>query len=101
MRIFRILPTTVWAVLEFDGVNRIPQRFAIDWVQIGSNGQTYSGDRLVNSNYNAYGAEILAVADGVVAKIQDGIPENTPGDHRAIPITLDTAGGKLCPPRSG
>ncbi len=80
-------------VLEFDGVNRIPQRFAIDWVQIGSNGQTYSGDRLVNSNYHAYGAEILAVAEGVVAKIQDGIPENTPGDHRAVLITLDTAGG--------
>ncbi|MCH8021612.1 M23 family metallopeptidase, partial [candidate division KSB1 bacterium] len=81
------------AVLEFDGVNRIPQRFAIDWAQTGSDGQTYSGDRLANSNYHAYGAEILAVADGMVAKIQDGIAENIPGDHRAVPITLDTAGG--------
>ena len=80
-------------VLEFDGVNRIPQRFAIDWVQVGSNGQTFSGNRLINSNYHAYGAELLAVSDGVVVNTQEGIPENTPGDHRAVPITLDTAGG--------
>jgi murein DD-endopeptidase MepM/ murein hydrolase activator NlpD len=34
------------------------------------------------------------VADGVIASVKDGIPENIPGaTSRAVPITLDTVGG--------
>jgi hypothetical protein len=82
------------AVLVVDGGAHIAQRFAIDWVQLGPNNATFNGDAKDNKSYYAYGEEILAVADGVVSAINDGLPENVPGlTSRAIPITLETAGG--------
>jgi murein DD-endopeptidase MepM/ murein hydrolase activator NlpD len=37
---------------------------------------------------------VLAVADGVIVSIKDGIAENTPlSPTRAVPLTLDTFGG--------
>jgi hypothetical protein len=82
------------ALLAVDGAARIAQRFAIDWVQLGPGEATFHDDPKDNRNYYAYGKEILAVADGVVVDIKDGLPENVPGiTSRAIPITLDTAGG--------
>ena len=63
----------------FEGTPRIAQRYAIDWVRLGDNGQTYRGDREgKNRSYYSYGAEVLAVANGVVVEVKDGIPENTP-----------------------
>jgi hypothetical protein len=61
------------------GKAHIAQRFAIDWLQLREDGQTFTGDRLKNENYRCYGAEALAVADAVVVAVKDGIPENTPG----------------------
>lgn len=70
------------------------QRFAIDWVKIDDQNRTYRGDSLANSSYYAYGNEALAVGDGVVTEVKDGIPENVPGiTSRAVPITLETVGG--------
>ena len=48
-----------------------------------------------NSNYYAYGTELLAVADGVVAATKDSIPENVPGGQRAVKIDMVTVGGNL------
>jgi N-acyl-D-amino-acid deacylase len=82
------------AGIAIDGTARTPQRFAIDWVQLGPNNSTFDGDPKDNTHYYAYGEEVLAVADGVVSAIKDGIPENVPGPtSRAVPITLDTIGG--------
>jgi N-acyl-D-aspartate/D-glutamate deacylase len=82
------------AFLLVDGAGHIAQRFAIDWVQLGPNNATFDGDQKDNKSYYAYGEEILAVADGVVSAVKDGLPENVPGlTSRAIPITLETAGG--------
>ena len=68
--------------------------FAIDWAKIDQRGEPYSGDPLKNASYYGYGAEVLAVADAVVASIKDGIPENVPGEKsRAVPITMGTVGG--------
>ena len=69
-----------------------PERFAIDFVQFGANGMTYSGDPKKNQSYHCYGADALAVDDGVVVATKDGIPENIPGSL-AIPITLGNMGG--------
>jgi len=72
----------------------ISQRFAIDWVKLGDDGQTYHGDKLDNKNYYAFGSDALAVADGIVTEVKDGIPLNVPGvNSRAVPITLETVGG--------
>ena len=87
----------------FEGTPRIAQRYAIDWVRLGDNGQTYRGDREgKNRSYDSYGAEVLAVANGVVVEVKDGIPENTPpADSRTVPpavklavdITMETVAG--------
>jgi murein DD-endopeptidase MepM/ murein hydrolase activator NlpD len=82
------------AMIPVGGNARISQRFAIDWVRLGENGRTFSGDAKDNKNYRAYGSEALAVADGVVTEVKDGIPENVPGvNSRAVPITLETVAG--------
>lgn len=82
------------ALIPIDGHAAIAQRFAIDWVRIRDEGKTFQGDEKDNKNYYAYGSEALAVADGVVTEVKDGIPQNIPGpESRAVPITLETVGG--------
>jgi len=82
------------AVIPLEGSARVPQRFAIDWVQLREDGKTWAGDQLKNESYRAYGADLLAVTDSTVVGVKDGIPENIPGaNSRAVPITLETVGG--------
>jgi hypothetical protein len=83
------------SVIAMDGEARIPQRFAADWVKLGDDGLVArNGDLSQNANYYTYGAEALAVADGVVVGVKDGIPENVPQTkERAVPITLETIPG--------
>jgi murein DD-endopeptidase len=82
------------AMIMIDGRAWIAQRFAIDWVRLRDDGETFKGDKKNNKNYRAYGSDVLAVADAVVATIKDGIPENVPGENsRAVPMTLETLGG--------
>jgi hypothetical protein len=82
------------ALIPINGHAYISQRLAIDWVQAYPDGKMYKGDPSDNRNYRAYGAEIHAVADGVVTQVGDGIPQNTPGAKSlAVPITLETVGG--------
>jgi murein DD-endopeptidase MepM/ murein hydrolase activator NlpD len=77
-----------------NGKARIAQRFATDWTRIGADGLAFRGDPSKNTNWSAYGAEVLAVADGTVVDVRDGIPENDPtADKKAVPITLETVGG--------
>jgi len=87
----------------FEGTPRIAQRYAIDWVRLGDNGKTYHERQGKNSNYYSYGADVLAVADGVVVEVKDGIPENTPpADSKdgtppavtlAVDMTMETVAG--------
>jgi hypothetical protein len=82
------------AHMIIDGVIHFAQRFAIDYVLVGADGKTFSGDAKKNQSYHCYGADVIAVADGVVAAARDGIPENVPDPTaRAVKMTLDTAGG--------
>jgi murein DD-endopeptidase len=82
------------AMIPLNGRPSIAQRFAIDWVKVGANGRMFDGDEKDNKAYASYGSEILAVADGIVASIKDGIPENVPGiTSRAVPITPETIAG--------
>ena len=73
------------ASFAVDGRLRIPARFAIDWIRLGDDGQSVHGDRSILSNHYGYGAEMLAVADGMVAGVVAGLPEPT------ISVTPDTA----------
>jgi hypothetical protein len=58
-----------------DGKARIPGRFAIDWVRLGADG-TYAAETTAANDRNGYGAEVLAVADGLVVHAMDDIADN-------------------------
>jgi murein DD-endopeptidase len=79
------------SILAIDGHIYSPERFAIDWVKVGPNGDSHDGTAR-NENWWGYGEPILAVADGEVTQVVDGIPENTP---RVLPkpVTLDNIAG--------
>src|SRR5271165_5445572 len=82
------------AMIVVDGAPHISQRYAIDWVQIGEDNLTYTGDPKDNHSYHCFGAAAHAIAEAVVVEVKDGIPENTPGaSSRAVPITLETVAG--------
>jgi murein DD-endopeptidase len=88
-----------------DGKARIAQRFATDWTRVGADGLAFRGDPAKNTNWSAYGAEVLAVADATVADVKDGVPENDPAsEKKAVPINLETVGviaGCHVPPSPG
>ena len=75
------------AWFAIDGRARIPARFAIDWIRLDDDGRVRRGDASTLTNAPGYGAEVLAVADGVAVAVVDGVPEPT------TPITLDNAAG--------
>jgi murein DD-endopeptidase len=80
--------------IVMDGTPHIAQRYAIDWVQIGEDNKTYRGDAKDNHSYHCFGVDALAVGDGLVVELKDGIPENTPNAaSMAVPITLATIAG--------
>jgi hypothetical protein len=82
------------ALNPVDGRERIAQRFAIDWMCLGPDGRLFHGDSKSNANFYDYGAEVLAVADGRISDLKDGLPENAgsnePGSRH---ITLDNVVG--------
>jgi hypothetical protein len=80
------------ALIPIGGHARIAQRFAIDWLQIGGDDQTFTGDPTNNASYHAFGQQALAVAAGTVVEVKDGIAENVP--HKLpTDVTLDNVGG--------
>jgi hypothetical protein len=82
------------ALLPIGGRTFLAQRFATDWVRVAPDDRVFAGDPAANASYLGYGAEVLAVADGVVESVKDGIAENVPGTaQRAVPMTLETIGG--------
>jgi hypothetical protein len=80
------------AFMVANGQIFFPERFAIDFVQIGADGKTYRGDPKDNRSYHAYGADIIAVADGRIVDAKSGIKDNVPGST-AGPISMATIGG--------
>ena len=78
----------------------IAQRFAIDFQKVDSGGNILPSpfpDEITNKMFYGYAAEVLAVADGKIVFIKDGIPENVPqasGEIKpAVPITRETTAG--------
>jgi murein DD-endopeptidase MepM/ murein hydrolase activator NlpD len=59
------------------------QRRAADLLVVGADGKTHRTDGKTNADYLAYGQEVLAVADGTVVTVIDGVPENQPGHRNA------------------
>lgn len=80
------------SIFAIDGFIHSPERFAIDWVKVGPNGDAHHDGTARNENWWGYGEPIHSVADGEVTQVVDGIPENTP---RVLPsvVTLDNIAG--------
>jgi len=70
------------AIYTIDGRARIPGRFAIDLVRLPPTGTFDPHARGLERN--GFGAEVLAVADGVITAAVDDMPDNddTPGAPR-------------------
>lgn len=76
------------AILPINGEFYLAQRYAVDWEQICTDGRAVRDDALDNDNWTGFGQDVLAAVDGVVSKIQDGIPENIPFSLPAPPLQL-------------
>lgn len=77
-------------ILTLNGDTVIPERFAIDFIQYGKKG-LIKGDPSLNESYYGYRSPIFSVANGKVIGLQDGVPENIPGQTPVIP--LEDSGG--------
>jgi murein DD-endopeptidase MepM/ murein hydrolase activator NlpD len=49
--------------------------FALDLVQIGDGGRSFRGKGTSHADYFAFGKDILAIGDGIVTAVYDGVPE--------------------------
>jgi hypothetical protein len=80
------------SLVPLNGKARISQRFAIDWLLVGPNGNTSHDDRDKNENYWGFGQPIRSVASGEVTEAVDSIADNVP--HAPLPpITVATIAG--------
>jgi hypothetical protein len=79
------------AITAVDGHIYSAERFAIDWIKVGSNGDSRHDGATRNENWWGWGEPVLAVADGEITEVVDDYPDNTP---RVLPpVTLDNIGG--------
>ncbi len=56
--------------------SRIPGRYAIDFIMLNDQGQITSGDTDVITHWLGYGADVLAVADGIVSSVSNVFTES-------------------------
>ena len=89
-------------ITAIDGHIYSAERFASDWIKVGSNGDSRHDGSAHNENWWGWGEPVLAVANGEITEVVDGIPDNTP---RVLPpVTLDNIAGnhvilKIAPDR--
>jgi murein DD-endopeptidase len=79
------------SILAIDGHIYSPERFAIDWVKVGPNGDSRHDGATKNENWWGWGEPVLAVAEGNITEAVDEFPDNAP---RVLPpVTLDNITG--------
>jgi hypothetical protein len=77
-----------------NGVLRVPERFAIDWIQLDPTNRAFQGDKSKLSNWAYYGSPIYSVADGTVVNLYDGAAEQVPG-QKITGLSPDSFGGNM------
>lgn len=78
-------------ITAIDGRIYSAERFAIDWLKVGPNGDSRHDGSTRNDNWWGWGEPVLAVADGEITEVVDEFPDNTPRELPAV--TLDNIGG--------
>ena len=83
-------------IFVLGGHAALPNRNAIDWKRT-VNGTSFSGPEGDVASYYSYGKPVLAVANGTVVRVKDGIPNNPPGHTGAesLKLSLETIAGNL------
>jgi hypothetical protein len=79
------------AILPVNGDFKVPEQFAIDYVQLNADGGCCTGPVKDLNSWPFFGAPIVAAADGVVVEKVDGMPEQVPGEVKDI--TAQNAAG--------
>jgi len=83
------------AVVAASGRLNATERFAIDFLRLDTAADgvvTFRGDGSKNDDYLAYGAPLLAVADGTVVSVQSDVPDSTP-QHVPTDLAIEQLGG--------
>jgi hypothetical protein len=82
-------------VRSVDGKEFFPERYSIDIMEVDEEDNLFLGDANDNQSWLGYGTELIAVADGVVARVVKGIPDNKPGESPPFPISLSDGAGNI------
>ncbi|GAB2542964.1 M23 family metallopeptidase [Rhodanobacter koreensis] len=85
------------SLVAVNGQATIPQRYALDLVGIDSQGHAMRADvkdigKTRHADWIGYGADVLAVADGVVRDMRDGQDEHAPLSPQPEPQSLTAHG---------
>jgi hypothetical protein len=83
------------AVRAFDGTIYVAERFALDFVRLDRDGRLFAGPVDELTSYGYFGVPVYAVADGAVAVVRDGDPEEVPGRLPAGRSMTDTGGNHV------
>jgi hypothetical protein len=81
------------SLYTLNGRARIPARFAIDWVKLADDATHARGDSASIANWHGYGAEVLAVADGIIVDAVDDMTEGATLSQATGPLALENASG--------
>lgn len=74
-----------------EGLARLPGRFAVDYFAVDADGRVTAGDGDLVAQWFGYGAEVLAVADAVVAAARDDVAESLRiSTHTRLPLADGT-----------
>lgn len=79
-------------VYTVGGRARIPGRFAIDWFKLDADGRLASDNDDEVDNWYGHGADVLAVADAVVAATRDDVAESATLSAYSRPRLEDASG---------
>lgn len=79
--------------IPYRGKAILPQRYAIDWIQLGPENRPFHDDPRENKNYYGYGAEVLAIADARVVSTREDRRDNVPFTTDKASVQPDDAVG--------
>ncbi len=82
-------------IRSVDGEEFFPERYSLDIMEVDEENNLFIGDPNLNESWLGYGAELIAVADGVVSRVVKGLPDNKPGESPPFPISLSDGAGNI------
>jgi len=79
-------------VMPIGGTWVAPERWAVDWIQLGEGNKLLTGAIEKNESYPQYGSQIIAVADGSIESVRDDMPDIPAGKAPELKTLNDAAG---------